>query len=394
MTATTAEPAASAPPIGEPAAPAGPRGFLARNRASLLIGLGLVAAVAIAALTGGADNTTPMDPDNAGPAGTRAVARVLDAEGVDVTVARRADELEAIAVGSDTSVVVVLPANLGEATVDRLLEHTGGAAHLIVLGADIGAAEALGAPVTPSQADLGDGRAAGCVDPLFDGLTVEVDSAPVYEGGDCFPGDLGALVLRPRDGLMLFGADQAFTNDQVLRADNAAVALRLLGQDRRLVWYVPSLADLSASEGVSMSSLLPRWIFPGLWVAALAVVAVVVWRGRRLGPLATEPLPVVVRAIETTRSLGRLYRRAGDRAHAADALRRSARRRCAERLRLGTRFDPAGLVREVARRTGRPETEVARLLDPPPGDPGPSTDRDLINLAQALAELDREVQRP
>jgi hypothetical protein len=372
----------------------GPGSFLARNRASLLIGLGLVAAVAVAALTGGGDNTTPMDPDNAGPDGTRAVARVLDDEGVDVDVARSADALEDVAVGSDTSVVVVLPGNLGEATVERLLEHTGGAAHVIVLGADIGAAEALGAPVTPSNDDLGDGRAAGCVDPLFDGLTVEVDTAPVYEGGDCFPGDLGAVVLRPRDGLLLFGADQAFTNDQVLRADNAAIALRLLGQDRRLVWYVPSLADLSAGEGVSLTSLLPRWVFPGLWVAALAVVATVVWRGRRLGALATEPLPVVVRAVETTRSLGRLYRRAGDRAHAAAALRRSARTRCAERLRLGSRFDPAGLVREVARRTDRPETEVARLLDPPPGDPGPSTDRDLVNLAQALAQLDREVQGP
>jgi len=124
------------------------------------------------------------------------------------------------------------------------------------------------------------------------------------------------------------------------------------------------------------------------------VVSVVVWRGRRMGALATEPLPVVVRAVETTRSRGRLYRRAGDRAHAAEALRRSARTRCAERLRLGSRFDPAGLVREVARRTGRSEVEVARLLDPPPGDPGPTTDRELITLAQTLAELDREVQRP
>ena len=207
------------------------------------------------------------------------------------------------------------------------------------------------------------------------------------------PETLGALVLRPRDGLMLFGADQAFTNDQVLRADNAAVALRLLGQDRRLVWYVPSLADLAAGEGVTLTSLLPRWIFPGLWVAALALVAMVVWRGRRLGALAAEPLPVVVRAVETTRSLGRLYRRAGDRAHAAAALRRSARARCAERLRLGSHVDPASLVREVARRTGRPEAEVAHLLDPPATDLGPPTDRDLITLANDLAELDREVRR-
>ncbi len=59
------------------------------------------------------------------------------------------------------------------------------------------------------------------------------------------------------------------------------------------------------------------------------------WRGRRLGPLATEPLPVVVKAIETTRSRGRLYRKSGDRAHAADALRSATRARAATRLRLG-----------------------------------------------------------
>ena len=367
--------------------------FLVRHRSSMLIGLGLATAVVVAVLAGGGENTTPMDPDNAGSAGTRAVARVLDSEGVEVETARSAAELEDVAIGSDTSVVVVLPADLGEATVDRLLEHARDAAHLIVLGADIGAAEAFGVPETPSNDDLSGGREADCADPLFDGLTIEADSSAVYEGGDCFPGELGAVVLRPRDGLLLFGADQVFTNDQVLRADNAAVALRLLGQDRRLVWYVPSLADLTADESVTLSSLLPRWVFPGLWVAALAMGAVILWRSRRLGRLATEPLPVVVRAVETTRSLGRLYRRAGDRAHAAEALRRAARTRCAERLRLGSRFDPVGLVREVARRTGRPETEVARLLHPPPGDPGPTTDRDLITLAQSLAELDREVRR-
>lgn len=367
--------------------------FLARHRSSLLVGAGLTAAVAVAVVFGGGDNTTPMDPDNAGPDGARAVARVLDDQGVDVVTARGAADLEDVAIGSDTSVVVVLPSELGETTVERLLEHADGAAHVVVLGADIGPAEAFGASAPPSNANLRKGRDADCADPLFEGLTLEVESSPVYEGGDCFPGELGAVVLRPSDGLMLFGADQAFTNDQVLRADNAAVALRLLGQDPRLVWYVPSLADVSAEESVTLTSLLPAWVLPGLWLVGLATAALVLWRGRRLGPLATEPLPVVVRAVETTRSLGRLYRRAGDRDHAAAALRSAARTRCARRLRLGSRYDPGGLVREVARRTGRPETEVARLLDPPPGDPPPGTDRDLITLAQALAELDREVRK-
>jgi hypothetical protein len=366
--------------------------FLARNRSGFLIAAGLLLAVVVAALGGQDGNATPMDPDNAGPEGARAVARVLDDEGVDVTVARSADELEAADVGSDTTVVVVLPDYLGRDTADRLLEHSADAAHVVVLGAGIGAAELLGVGPVPSTEALADGRPAACTDPLFDGLTVEVDRAQVYRGGTCFRGDLGALVLQPRGGLMLFGADQAFTNDQVLRADNAAVALRLLGQDEHLVWYVPSLADIGAGEGVTLSSLLPRWVFPGLWLCLLVMVTVVVWRARRLGALAQEPLPVVVRAVETTRSLGRLYRRAGDRDHAATSLRRSARAACAERLRLGSRIDPATLVREVARRTGRPEADVARLLNPPPGDQGPPTDKDLIMLAQELAALDREVR--
>ena len=129
--------------------------------------------------------------------------------------------------------------------------------------------------------------------------------------GGCFPGKHGSLVAEPRDGLTLLGAAQALSNDQVLRADNAAALLRLLGSGSRLVWYVPSIDDLVAGDGVSLTTLLPRWIRPGLWLAALAVAALILWRARRLGPLASEPLPVVVKAIETTRSRGRLYRRWG-----------------------------------------------------------------------------------
>jgi hypothetical protein len=381
----TAAPAvAPAPTVGEP--------FLRRHRATLVIGLALVAAVAVAiALGGGTQTSMSMDPDNPDPGGTRAVARVLEDEGVDVEVARDADELEALEVDDHTSVVVVLPELLGTSTIDRLRDHAAGAHTLILVGAGPGAADAFGVPGGGTTIPLTDGRAADCDDPRFAGLTVEVDTTAVYPDGDCFAGKAGSVVAQPEEGLVLFGADQALTNDQVLRADNAAVALRLLGQDRRLVWYVPSLTDLTGSDGVSLQSLLPRWIRPGLALLAVVMVALIVWRARRLGPLATEPLPVVVRAVETTRSLGRLYRRSGDRGHAAEALRRAARARLAERLRLGSTIAPDVLVREVARRTGRRVEEVAAVLGPGAG--VPSSDRDLIGLAGQLAELDREVRR-
>ena len=190
---------------------------------------------------------------------------------------------------------------------------------------------------------------------------------------------------------VLLGAVDVLRNGGVLEADNAAVALRLLGQHDRLVWYVPDVADLAADDAVTLSSLLPDWLRPGLWLAALSC-----WRwssgvGRRLGPLATEPLPVVVKAIETTRSRGRLYRRADDRAHAAATLRAAAR---------PPRPSGCGCPPAVTRTrwcatwpatsTGRCP-EVGYLLHPDA--PAPTTDHDLIALATALAELDREVRR-
>ena len=386
----TVTPAAPAPT--GPAGPGSQDGFVRRHRSTWVIGLGLLVAVVVAVWLGSGNQTsTPMDPDNPGPGGTRALARVLDEEGVEVLVARDAEALEALRVDEQTTVVVVLPYYLGTSTIQRLREHTGDAHTVVVVGAGPGVADALGVPGGGTQVLLNDGRESRCDDPRFEGLRLEVDDTTVYPDGDCFDGKGGAVVTEPQDRLLLFGAEQALTNDQILRADNAAVALRLLGQDDRLVWYVPSLDDLVGDDGVSLESLLPRWLWPGLALGTVAMVSLIVWRGRRLGPLAVEPLPVVVRAVETTRSLGRLYRRSGDRGHAAEALRRAARSRLAERLRLGSTIAPDVLAREVARRTGRTEADVVAVLGPAGSQP--PTDRDLIILARQLAELDREVRR-
>jgi hypothetical protein len=200
------------------------------------------------------------------------------------------------------------------------------------------------------------------------------------------------VLAHPADGLWFLGAEDLITNEHVLRADNAAVALRLLGAHDRLVWYVPDPADV-VGDGVSVSSLLPRWLKPGLLLLAAAVLALLLWRGRRLGRLAVEPLPVTVTAIETTQSRGRLYRRAGDRAHAAAALRQAARRRLADGLGLprGAADDVPALVRDLAPHTDLDEHRLTALLGT--DSPAPGSDHDLIRLADDLADLTREVRR-
>ncbi|HET7196175.1 MAG TPA: DUF4350 domain-containing protein [Nocardioides sp.] len=363
------------------------RGFLARHATALVITLGLAVAVAVVVLLGGGARTgTPLDPDNPGPGGAQALARVLEDQGVDLTVARDAEALEAAEV-PDTTVVVTSTELLGESTTGRLLAHTRGAL-LVLVDPAPGLVDLIGPFEAPSRVTQDGGWQAACSDPLFADLTVEADRALAYPADGCFRDEDGSLVVQNGD-VMLFGASQALTNDQILRADNAAAAVRLLGQHDRLVWYVPTIDDLPAGDGVSLETLIPRWIGPGLWLGALAAVALVVWRARRLGPLATEPLPVVVKAIETTQARGRLYRKARDRPHAAEALRQASRTRAATRLGLTGPTDPL-LVSEVARHTGRDQDEVAALLGP---DTPPRNDQDLITLARRLAELDREVRR-
>ncbi|WP_148611404.1 DUF4350 domain-containing protein [Nocardioides rubriscoriae] len=364
-----------------------PLGLLRRHRTALVVTAFLVLAVVVALLTGGGQTgrDATYDPDNAGTDGARAVARVLSDQGVELDVVRSAGALADAGAGTGTTVVVTSAEQLGASTVERLRRDTAGATVVVV---DPGPAllDLLGLPGSAGDADTEQPVAASCDDPRYAGLDIEVDGATRMPGDGCFDDTLVTV-----DDLTLLGAPQLLTNDQVLRADNAAVALRLLGQQARVVWYVASYDDLVGDDGVDFWSLVPDWVRPGFGLLVLVVLALVLWRGRRLGPLATEPLPVVVRAIETTRSLGRLYRRSGDRGHAAATLRAATRARVRTRMRLGPATDEQTLVRDVARHVGRPEAEVADLLAATARPP--ATDRDLISLAAALAALEEEVRR-
>ncbi|GAA1476662.1 DUF4350 domain-containing protein [Nocardioides aestuarii] len=367
------------------------RGAWERHRTALLLTLAVLAALGVAALTAGRPTTSATyDPDNPGPGGARAAAQVLRDRGVEVDVVRDAASLEAAAVTADTTVVVTSSSLLGSSTADRLLAHVG-EARLVVVEPGPGTTEALGVTSLPETIRVPGPVAAGCDDPVVGDLEVEVDGALAFPGPGCFGVEEGQLLAQPRPGLTLLGFGEAMRNDQVLRADNAAAVLRLLGQEPRLVWYVPDLTDLVADDGVSLATLLPTWLRPAFLLVVVASLALVAWRARRLGALAVEPLPVVVRALETTRSRGRLYRRAGARDHAADALRRATRRRLGSALAVA-HPDDSVLLDRLAARLGRPRDELAALLDPAAAPP--AHDRDLIALASALAALEEEVRRP
>ncbi|HWJ84068.1 MAG TPA: DUF4350 domain-containing protein, partial [Cellulomonas sp.] len=170
----------------------------------------------------------------------------------------------------------------------------------------------------------------------------------------------------------------------------AALVLRLLGRHDHLVWYLPSLGDSSAAGDApdpGIGDLVPPVV--GVLALQLLLVVVVVgfWRGRRLGRVVTEPMPVVVHAAEATRGRGRLYRRARSYGHAAAALRAGAASRCARRLGLPASAPASQLIDAVALATGRPTHDVAALFYGPP----PTDDPALARLARDLDDIESEV---
>ncbi|GIF66090.1 hypothetical protein Ais01nite_41250 [Asanoa ishikariensis] len=140
-------------------------------------------------------------------------------------------------------------------------------------------------------------------------------------------------------------------------------------------------------DSASITDAFPPWVWAMLATLAAALLLLLLWAGRRLGPAVTEPLPVEVRSGETVLGRGRLYQRAKARGPAAEVLRHAARKRIEPALGLDSEHTPADVVAAVAARTGRDPAQVDGLLY------GriPAHDDELLDLARGLHTLADEV---
>ncbi|MFW6599410.1 DUF4350 domain-containing protein [Propionibacteriaceae bacterium Y2011] len=184
------------------------------------------------------------------------------------------------------------------------------------------------------------------------------------------------------------------TNRVLAEAGNASLAMQLLGAHPELMVYDPLFGDQlnrgggwEGGQGRAPTLLPDTWLH-GVGLAVVAMVVVAVWQGRRLGPIITEKLPVVVPASETVEGHGRLYARIGARDRAAELIRTAATRRLSRGL--GHADDPDVLARALADRTGWSYGEVRHLLT----GPAPTTDDQLVTLKRKLDALEQEARRP
>ncbi len=378
-------------------------------RGPLLLVAALVAVAVVGVLVAASGNAGALDPDGTSPEGSRALAVLLRDRGVRVERVTTVDAAVRQATGR-TTIFVPLPDRVLDTSVARL-RSTAEPATLVLVNPDSGALRALGlgvrsagrAPVrdrVPS-CDLPAAAVAGSAD--LGGATYDLAGAP--EAGSpttCYPAGGKATVVAAAGAMgdvTIVGTSTPFTNAALDERGNAALALGLLGAGERVVWLLPRPAQ-AAAEGTERHGLLD--LLPGRLLAALAQVAFAVlllalWRARRLGPVVSEPLPVVVRSAEAVEGRGRLYRAAGERASAAAALRGGSRARLAARLGLPPEPAPEALADAVAGRTPRGLADVATLLYGAPSGqapPAPPDDAALVALATDLDTLEAEVRRP
>lgn len=333
-------------------------------------------------------------PDNPGPLGARAVAEVLRQQGVDVIVTR--DPAEAGRLASGATLLVDDSGSLLDAGQWESLRNA--TDRLVVVAPSSNALDGLVPDAAPSGVPSTSSVQAACRLPLARragrmSLTDTSSSLrldPRADGAlDCFtdPGDRGQLVESDDGTVTLLASRVPFENRHVGELGNAAVALNVLGARHRLVWLRPDPAASAATAQPTLETLTPQWVTPMLVLVLLAGVAAACWRGRRLGPLVVEQLPVVVRSRETVEGRARLYARAGARLRAADALRIGTIGRLAPALGLSRLATVDDVITATAARTGRDRPALRALLL----DAVPTNDAALVALSDDLARLEAAV---
>ncbi|TXR58085.1 DUF4350 domain-containing protein [Quadrisphaera setariae] len=450
---TTTQPAAAAPGAVTTTARASGRAS-GPGRRRLLVALLVVLLVGLPVLGGVLSTRSSgrdLDPDNPAPGGARALAALLEQGGVPVQrVGTAAAASQAL--GDDdggATLVVTDPQVLDPA---KLTDLVGRSRAVLLLGASPSAleatgsglrlvgdaagstqttqttqttwtgvrSEALAAPAgsqdappdddpVPARCGDGDASAAGTVASEADTARADaydarrerleaVSGSGSGSGGPgaqtCFDGLYGVGATAGGSPVRVLTQPALVSNELLDDAGDAALGLRAAGSQPRVVWLVASFLDAAPDAPPSPAQLVPGWVLPLVVQLVLAAVAAVVWRARRFGALVLEPLPVVVRSVETARGRAALYRASRDPAGAGSALRAGLRWRLQQRLGL-----PAGTAADVLavgtahdlRTTGSSAAAgrwtapaVERLLAGPP----PADDAQLAALLRDVDDLE------
>jgi hypothetical protein len=354
------------------------------RRARLWLVLGLlvvVAAIAVAALD--SSPGAPLDPTSADHNGSRALAVLLGQR--ETAVSRVTSPADAISAPVTTTIVITSPDDLSAAQLDQLADS---GHRLVALDPDPVSLTALASGYQLTGSDAAGSAEPNCSWPgaTAAGTVSFPDPTDAFTGPSASTSCYGGAVSIS-DQLVLLGSAALLRNDHLTGIGVAALDINAISADgsvTRVDWLLPGIED-AGSGSPTIWDLFPPYVHRAFEWLLIVGVLLVLWRGRRLGPVITEPLPVVVRSAEVVEGHGRLYRRAAARERAAAILRAAAVARLAARFGLARGAPAAQVV--IAATPGYGSGAVdAVLTGAAPGD-----DDDLVQLAGELARLEAQL---
>jgi hypothetical protein len=229
----------------------------------------------------------------------------------------------------------------------------------------------------------GAGTATDCPDRLLDGVDTLAlgtgSAAEVQRDEDCYEGFVAATRLGA-GAIVEVGSPRLFDNAHLGLGDNAAFAAGVLAPaGGEQVAFVHGSAGSGEQQ---LGDLLGPRTAQAIGQAAVAAVAFVLWRGRRLGRPVEELQLVQVAGSELTAAVGRLLASRARPAEAAASVRAELRSALDRRLGFAPSTPVEVVAAAVAQRTGLDADAVGRALATRPV----TTDDDLVSV---VAELDR-----
>lgn len=340
----------------------------------------------------------PLGYDNPYPKGARALAQVLGDEGVNVTATDNlTDTLTATNNNTDTTIWVTSSEFL---TSEDARELTETGAHLVWTNPTPDVLDALPISVshaggwatddsTPPDCDLPAATSAGSITSggtsfSFPGIDVPRGTNACYDSG--FGYHLIDVMVDNGPRITLLDDGYLWSNERITADGHAALGLTLLGSNPSLVWFTPASPEPpTLLEDGELATPIQFTLVATL--LAIAAVFVILAAMRRLGPVVSEQLPVVVRASETVRGRARLYRQARAYDRASELLRSATALACAQRLGVSPHAEREALISAIVRVTHYSDTDISALLF----GPAPRSEQELLHLADRLATLESEI---
>lgn len=368
----------------------------------VLVAVLLMASAAITLTSAERDETRSGHYDSFAADGTHAYAKLLEDHGAKLKKTDNFDTAVKAAAKPGTTVVVFNPDDISVDSRQKMTAAAQKGGHVILSapydmggwGNTIHPTEEFAAPDDFAESrepacDYPAAKKAGRVTaPFSHYYSTHKGAVKCYYRPDMGPQASGLVQAPVGKGTMtVMGNSSWIANDQIALHGNASLAMGLVADADSVVLFWPNPDDFIDSDIQETQDFVPQWVyFAVLWIGVLTLVALL-WRGRRFGPLAAEHLPVTVPAKETVTGHAGLLQRAGARSEALRPIQQASIIALARKLSVPASAPVEDVCRAVAAKLGESPQRIEHLLL----HAEPTSDAELVSLAQAISELERRL---